>query len=238
LRSFCKCFLLCLTVAQHQVDITSPSPSLPRSEDGDHESKPSPERDGVAIGDYSHEDESPTATQSFPGMSNLGDALRSPGGYSDGMSDISTQAAINLISRGTVTFRGECREIPLARNRHLYFATAENEDRELLDEPQPAPGDDFEDISLSLVGDIDGLQPWEVLEQPAMSFCFGVGPGTVTLNHWVSLSGCLQASARIESDVRPRKIKLLAILERLTELEDGLQQVNTQLVFISNPSRT
>lgn len=76
------------------------------------------------------------------------------------------------------------------------------------------------------------LYPWETLEQPSLSFCYGYRPGTITLNHWVSLSG--KPNPRIElrdPDVKPREVELSTILQRLIDLQGGFEEDDANLMY-------
>lgn len=82
----------------------------------------------------------------------------------------------------------------------------------------------FRQVSYSLTGPSDSPFPWMSLEQPSMASCFGRRPGTTTLNYVVGASGCIESPVIYGTDVRPKKIKLMAILERLRQLEAGLDE--------------
>ncbi len=57
-----------------------------------------------------------------------------------------------------------------------------------------------------------------------MAYAFGKSAGTTTLNYWVSKSGSSDPPTQFAGEVKPRKIKLLQILDRLQTLENGLDE--------------
>jgi hypothetical protein len=82
----------------------------------------------------------------------------------------------------------------------------------------------FECVTLSMTGGTDSIFPWMSLEQPSMASAFGKSPGTTTLTYFVGKSGSLQPFVNFGSKAKARKMKLIAILERLKDLEmQGLQ---------------
>jgi hypothetical protein len=149
-----------------------------------------------------------------------------PRGFSR-YSDLSPQEADDIIRRGTLDFYGYYYDIPHASYGHYYFYSAARGHYGGTDRAHQS--DTFRDISLPLMGPGVSTKPWETLEQPSMSFCFGTSPGTLTLNHWVSSSGSTHAVVKVGSESRPKRISLLGILDRLRRLEDGLEEdVRTQ----------
>ena len=101
-----------------------------------------------------------------------------------------------------------------------------------MDDESPARTDrapflhrSFENMSLSMEELTGAYSPWESLEQPSAMAAYGKSPGTTTLNYFVGKSGSLQHPMNFASRVKPRKMKLIAILERLQELQmQGLQE--------------
>jgi hypothetical protein len=87
-------------------------------------------------------------------------------------------------------------------------------------------------MTLRLVESGPANYPWETLEQPSYSFCFGKRPGTITLNHWVSLASVVPPSIALrDSGVVPREVELETILARLKELERGLEDDDEDLMY-------
>lgn len=74
--------------------------------------------------------------------------------------------------------------------------------------------------------------PWDTLEQPSCSFMFGKRPGTITLNHWVSMQSHMPESIGLrDSGVQPRPMSLEQILERMKELQAGLEDDDEPLLY-------
>ena len=132
--------------------------------------------------------------------------------------------AKKTIYQGASTFKGYHDPIPhMSPDNCRYFAVMESESRNRTDRAT-WHHDAFKQISYSLTGSPDSPFPWTSLEQPSMESCFGGRPGTTTLNYVIGASGCLESSLVFRSGVRPKKIKLMTILERLRQLEDGLEE--------------
>jgi len=90
----------------------------------------------------------------------------------------------------------------------------------------------FAACSFPLQGNGAASYPWETLEQPSMSFCYGVQPGTITLNHWVGLSGHPAPAIELrDPGVKPREVELSTILERLIYLERGFEEDYEELLY-------
>ncbi len=65
-----------------------------------------------------------------------------------------------------------------------------------------------------------------------MAFCYGTIPGTITLNHWVSLSGRPNPGIELrDPGVKPREVELSVILERLIFLETGFEEDVPDLMY-------
>lgn len=65
-----------------------------------------------------------------------------------------------------------------------------------------------------------------------MEFCYGTLPGTVTLNHWVSLSGKPGPTIELrDPGVRPREVEFSTIIERLIFLENGFEEDYEDLMY-------
>lgn len=71
--------------------------------------------------------------------------------------------------------------------------------------------------------DQDRDWPWLALEQPSMETCFGVNPGTTTLNYFVGKAGCLTPPLRYAGDVKPRPVTMMEVFERIRALKNGLE---------------
>ena len=140
--------------------------------------------------------------------------------------------AMQLISRGVPAFKGHKRPIPHASDHHyaLFATVAGNRG----DETDCVNLHDamIQLMTLRLAGSGPATYPWDSLEHPSYAFCFGKRPGTITLNHWVSLSSVLPPSIALrDSGVAPREIDLEGILARLKELEQGLEDDDEDLMY-------
>ncbi|KAK0634872.1 hypothetical protein B0T17DRAFT_481537 [Bombardia bombarda] len=128
--------------------------------------------------------------------------------------------AMHLISRGVPVFRGHKRPIPHASDQYYaLFATAagnRGDDTDAANQHDSMT----QLMTLRILGSGPAVYPWETLEQPSCSFCFGNRPGTITLNHWASMASVLPPPIALrDPGVAPREIELDRILERLKELE-------------------
>lgn len=140
--------------------------------------------------------------------------------------------AMRLISRGVPAFKGHKRPIPHASDDfYALFATAAGNKGDDTDAANPH--DSLTQLmTLRLVGALPATYPWETLEQPSYSFCFGRRPGTITLNHWVTMTSVLPPSIALrDAGVLPRETTLERVLERLRELERGLEDDDEDLMY-------
>jgi hypothetical protein len=140
--------------------------------------------------------------------------------------------AMQLISRGVPAFKGHKRPIPHASD-HYYalFATAAGNRG---DETDAANQHDSMTklMTLRLAESGPATYPWETLEQPSYSFCFGKRPGTITLNQWVSLASAMPLAIELrDAGVAPREVDLETIFERLRELDRGLEDDDEDLMY-------
>ncbi|AEO61916.1 hypothetical protein MYCTH_2312683 [Thermothelomyces thermophilus ATCC 42464] len=140
--------------------------------------------------------------------------------------------AMQLISRGVPAFRGHKRAIPHAGDEfYALFATAAGNRG---DETDAANQHDSmtQLMTLRLARSGPATYPWETLEQPSYSFCFGKRPGTITLNHWVSRASVIPPFKQmVNPGVAPREISLEGIFARLKELDRGLEDDDEELMY-------
>jgi hypothetical protein len=88
------------------------------------------------------------------------------------------------------------------------------------------PDESLKDVSLSFMSRGEGSEPDGSLEYPNMLYAFGKSPGTTTLTYFVGMRGQLRSPLDYsDSKARKKKMKLISILERLKELEMGLDEV-------------
>jgi len=143
---------------------------------------------------------------------------------------LSSEQADDLICAGASTFKGYWDSVPNAPGYDRFYAVMESEHQSRTDRApfqQPA----YREISLNMTGASDSQFPWLSQEQPCMAYAFGKSAGTTTLNYWISKSGSSNPPTQFASDVQPRRIKLLQILDRLQKLESGLNdEVSLQLL--------
>jgi len=134
--------------------------------------------------------------------------------------------AEDVICSGASTFKGYREEVKHAPPGHYHFFAVMEAEHFHRTDRATAQNDAFKDISLTMTGSEEYPFPWSSLEQPNMAFCFGRTPGTTTLNYYVGKSGSLQQVVQYGATVKPRKIKLFSILDRLRRLERGLEEVS------------
>lgn len=148
-----------------------------------------------------------------------------PPGY--GPKDIlSNEEALRRVGLGVLEMKGRTIELPHTDEEICrFFATVTVDDRRAKDTVSN-PDETLKDISLSFMGAREGKEPWGTLEYPNMLYAFGKSPGTTTLTWFVGMKGQLRSPLDYgDSKVKKRKMKLISILERLKELEEGLDQV-------------
>ncbi|CAO2648447.1 Nn.00g077140.m01.CDS01 [Neocucurbitaria sp. VM-36] len=141
------------------------------------------------------------------------------------------QEAEDLICAGASTFKGYWDVIPNAPAGYdRFYAVMESEHQSRTDRA-PFQQQAYRDISLNMTGASDSQFPWLSQEQPCMAYAFGKSAGTTTLNFWVSKSGSSNPPTKFAGDAKPRKIKLLQILDRLQRLEDGLNEDDPEEMY-------
>ncbi|CAG8953769.1 hypothetical protein HYFRA_00006660 [Hymenoscyphus fraxineus] len=146
--------------------------------------------------------------------------------------NMSQGKAMELIANGVPVFKGVRRPIPHASDEYYsLYATCEGNGRAGNDRATPFHAA-YTAWSFRLQGPDPPLYPWETLEQPSLSFCYGTRPGTRTLNHWVGLSGNPSPPIELrEPNMRPREAELKTILERLIYLEGGFEEDYEDLMY-------
>lgn len=148
-----------------------------------------------------------------------------PSGYRQDEA-LSPQVAEELICPGASTFKGYCDDIEHAPQGYVrYYAVMDNEHQSRTDRASflhPS----YRDISLNMTGAADSQFPWLSLEQPCMAYAFGKSAGTTTFNYWISKNGSGNPPTKFAGTAKPRKLKLLQILDRLQQLEKGLEEVS------------
>jgi hypothetical protein len=144
---------------------------------------------------------------------------------------LSAQVAEDLICSGASTFKGYWDDIEHAPEGYRrFYAVMDNEHQGRTDRA-PFRHQSYRDVSLNMTGASDSQFPWLSLEQPCMAYAFGKSAGTTTLNYWVGKSGASNPPTKFASNMKPRKLKLLQILDRLQQLADGLEEVSPVPTF-------
>jgi len=140
--------------------------------------------------------------------------------------------AMELISRGVPAHKGHKRPIPHAADRYymLYTTTAGNRG----DDSDAANAHDgmTQLMSLRMHGSGPAVYPWDTIEQPSYGFHYGRRPGTVTLNRWASAASAVPpAIALRDPGVVPRDVDLAQVLQRIRDLQGGLEDDDEDLLY-------
>lgn len=145
---------------------------------------------------------------------------------------LTPREAEDLIVSGASTFKGYWDEIRNAPGHHRFFVVMESEHYKRTDAAS-FQADAFKDMSLSITGAADNAFPWMALEQPAMLTAFARIPGTTTITYRMSKFGSLRPNLQVASSVRPKKMKMAAILDSLRKLETGLNEDDVDELYNS-----
>jgi hypothetical protein len=129
--------------------------------------------------------------------------------------------ALDVLAHGTLIFEGSTADIPDTDHHHRFYASVGTTtgSTEAMATRSRFQNTAIGNMSLSLVGNLEGLHPEGSLEYPNMLYAFGASPGTTTLTWFVGQRGDIRTPTAYGSRARPRKMKLIAILERLEELK-------------------
>ncbi|KAG6038211.1 hypothetical protein E4U41_004443 [Claviceps citrina] len=146
--------------------------------------------------------------------------------------DLPPPYAMELIARGAPVHKGHKKPVAHAPEHYyaLYATTSsvnpdDTDGASLHDSMTPL-------MTLRLQGPGRASHPWDTLEQPSCAFLYGARPGTITLNHWVSMYSSLPPAISLrDSGVVPRSLDLYHIMERLQELQAGLEDDNDNLLY-------
>lgn len=80
---------------------------------------------------------------------------------------------------------------------------------------------DMQSMVLQGVNPENRWSPWQTVEQPSYTFYHGSLPGTITLNQWAWSAGVIPEAIQLrKSTVELRDVDLIAILQRICELQD------------------
>ncbi|KAJ9665362.1 hypothetical protein H2201_004439 [Coniosporium apollinis] len=146
-----------------------------------------------------------------------------PRGYSAD-DTLNSREAEDLICAGASTFKGYSDEVKNVPPGHFRFYAVMEAEHCARTDRAPFQDNAFMDISFNATASAENAFPWLSLEQPCMAYCFGKRPGTTTLSFKTSKSGTLGPLLEYESTAKPRRIKLLTILDRLRHLETGIEE--------------
>ncbi|KAL8831011.1 MAG: hypothetical protein Q9191_001107 [Dirinaria sp. TL-2023a] len=137
-------------------------------------------------------------------------------------SHLTPEDAQTLIASGALFFEGfvaQADHIIEEHKRYFAFADTSNSSE---DPKRPATSRPSLGQSLVLGANVDSDRPWETLEQPSMSLCFGSVPGSITLNRYVGSIARRRVDQTLLSSVTRREMTLQKVLERLCYLRGGL----------------
>ncbi|KAF2180198.1 hypothetical protein K469DRAFT_730214 [Zopfia rhizophila CBS 207.26] len=213
-----------------RVPKTRTSPVITRTRVARHGSQPNPQRPSSSgenvLLPYRHLPP-PRRAESYSHPTPLEEFRSSrrwpPHGYRPGDA-LGPRDAGDLICAGASTFKGYWDEIPNAPQGYDRFYAVMDSEHASRTDRAPFQQNAYRDISLNMTGAADSAFPWISLEQPCMAYAFGKSAGTTTLNYWVSKSGSSNPPTKFAGTAKPRKLKLLQILDRLEQLEKGLEE--------------
>ncbi|GAO19047.1 hypothetical protein UVI_02061610 [Ustilaginoidea virens] len=140
--------------------------------------------------------------------------------------------AMELIARGAPAYIGHKRAVPHAP-AHYYALYATTSSTKPDDTDCMSIHESMTPLmTLRLQGAGRPTNPWETFEQPSCAFRYGFRPGTITLNQWVSMSSSLPPTIALrDPGILPRPMDLFRILERLKELQAGLEDDDETLLY-------
>lgn len=147
--------------------------------------------------------------------------------------ELAPQHALDLIAHGAPTHRGHKRPVPHASDQ--YYALYSTSTGTRHDDGTDAA--DLRDnmttlMTLRIHGKGQATKPWETLEQPSYAFYWGRLQGTITLNQWAAACAVLPPPIALrDSGVEPRDMSLARVLERLQELQAGLEDDDEDLLY-------
>ena len=151
--------------------------------------------------------------------------------------DIVHEDAEDIICAGASTFKGFREKIPNATGAQCYcHAVMESEHARRRDRAF-TQHDAFDLASLSLAEHDATDFVWETLEQPSMAYSSGKIAGTCTLEYYVSRAGETRPTIRYPSNAEPKKVTMLTVLERLKQLDIGLDaEVSIRIQVVRPPT--
>ena len=162
-----------------------------------------------------------TSHAASPELPKEGPPIWPPDGLTQ-RSHLTSEDAESLISRGTLLFQGYVSQALHTRRQHnRYFAFAGTTD---ADYRSSALNDERRGLSLVLGGYVDENEPWDTLEQPSMTQCFGNIPGSITLNRYFGAMNRPLADELSYPLIIAREMGLRNILDRIEALQHNLDE--------------
>ncbi len=136
---------------------------------------------------------------------------------------LTSEDAVTLIGQGVLHFEGsDLQAHHTSQPRNRYFAFAGATDKYGHPSLSSRSGRVFPGFSLVLGGHADKDRPWDTLEQPSMTMCFGEIPGSISLNRYVGRINRPLKDEESNSLVERREMSMRDILDRLACLQHGL----------------
>ncbi|KAF2671627.1 hypothetical protein BT63DRAFT_422173 [Microthyrium microscopicum] len=136
---------------------------------------------------------------------------------------VTPQEALEYTANGALEFQGKTKEMPFTDDRaHRFYADIflGIDSNKIADDKAPICDMTLKDISLTFMTGEQGWFTDKSLEYPNMLYAYGRSPGTTTLDWFVGMRGDLRSPVNFaDTGVKRRKMKLIAILERLGQIE-------------------
>jgi hypothetical protein len=136
---------------------------------------------------------------------------------------LTSEDAVILIGQGALHFEGSnFQAYHTSQPRTRYFAFAGVIGKDGHPSLSSRSGRLSPGFSLVLGGRVDKDQPWDTLEQPSMTMCFGKIPGSISLNRYVGRVNRPLKDKESNSLIERREMSMRDILDRLACLQHGL----------------
>lgn len=139
-------------------------------------------------------------------------------------SKLTGEEAEILICKGACVFEGFLSQAPHGSAGHVrYNAFPSTGGREKNIQPDCTSTEHLGKMAIARIDSIECCSPWEFLAQPVMASPFGAQPGTITLDHWVSMAGhpVVVMEDTEEGLAKPREMEFFDVLNRLEQLQQG-----------------
>lgn len=136
---------------------------------------------------------------------------------------LTPEDAVTLISQGALHFEGsDFQAHHTSQPRTRYFAFAGTKGKDGHPSLSCRSSRVFPGFSLILGGHVNKDRPWDTLEQPSMTMCFGQIPGSISLNRHVGHISRPLKNEEPDSLIERREMSMRDILDRLACLQHGL----------------